>query len=118
VYKSKKPDSDLDKAILVHIYPDGEGAVVRRHYVKGGQGRNYQSNDPLYRAYILNFLEKGAKDRKTKGKGWRYAGQKLNRGSIPALKFFSKGRGRSRNKSLKEIERILLVGLAQQAMKQ
>jgi hypothetical protein len=117
VYKSQKPNSDLDNAITMHIYPDGEGAVVRRYYIKGGQGRNYSSDDPLYRAYILNFLEKGAKDRKTKGKGRRYAGLELNRGTIPALKFFSKGRSRSRSRAMKEIEKILLEALSTQAMK-
>lgn len=117
VYKDSKPNSDLDKAILVHIYPSGEGAIVRRHYVKGGQGRNYNSKDPLYRAYILNFLEKGAQNRKTEGKGARYKGLQLNRGSIAALRFFSKGRSKSRNKAMREIERLLLVALAKQATK-
>lgn len=116
VYKTAKPDSNLDKAIVRYIYPSAEGAIVRRFYVKGGMGRNYSGDSPFYRSYILNFLEKGAQDRKTKGRG-KYHGMQLNRGSIPPLKFFSKGRSRARNKAFKEIERILLVGLAKQAMK-
>jgi hypothetical protein len=114
-YKGMKPASDLDQAIVSYIYPSGEGAVVRRFYVKGGMGKNFDKEGPIYRSYILNFLEKGAKDRQTKGKGKRYAGKRLNRGSIPALKFFQ--RGRSRAKAFKEIERYLLVELAKQAMK-
>lgn len=116
-YKGMKPASDLDQAIVSYIYPSGEGAVVRRFYVKGGMGKNFDKEGPIYRSYILNFLEKGAKDRQTKGKGKRYAGKRLNRGSIPALKFFQRGRGRSRARAFKEIERYLLVELAKQAMR-
>lgn len=116
-YKGMKPASDLDQAIVSYVYPSGEGAVVRRFYVKGGMGKNFDKEGPIYRSYILNFLEKGAKGRHTKGKGKRYAGKKLNRGSIPALKFFQRGRGRSRAKAFKEVERYLLVELAKQAMK-
>lgn len=118
VYKSAKPDSDLDRAILVHLFPSGEGAVVRRLYVPGGAGKKYGAGTPYYRSYILNFLEKGAKERRTKGRGKirngpKYAG--LNRGSIPALRFFARGRGRSLNKAFKEMERYVLVELAKQA---
>lgn len=116
-YKGMKPASDLDQAIVSYIYPSGEGAVVRRFYVKGGMGKNFDKEGPIYRSYILNFLEKGAKDRQTKGRGKRYAGKRLNRGSVPALKFFQRGRGRSRARAFKEIERHLLVELAKQAMK-
>lgn len=117
VYKSLKPNSDLDEAILVHLYPSREGAVVRRLYVKGGAGNKYGSDTPYYRSYILNFINAGAKDRRTRGKKGRYAGMQLNRGSIPATKFFQKGRNKAKNPAFKEIERILLVELAKQAKK-
>lgn len=116
-YKAMKPASNLDEGIFSYVYPSGEGAVVRRFYVKGGAGKGFDPKGPLYRSYILNFLEKGARDRKTKGKGMRYAGKQLNRGSIPALKFFQKGRNRSRSRAFKEIERYLLTELAKQARK-
>ena len=96
----------------------GEGGGVRRYYVKGGMGAKYGSQSPKYRAYILNFLEHGATDRKTKGKGRVRRGMEwagLNRGSIPALKFFRKGWGASRNKAVKEMERVLLKKIAELA---
>ena len=114
-YQRKKPDSELYKAILVHLYPSGEGAVVRRLYVKGGTGDKFPKDSPYYRSYILNFLEKGAKPRTTKGKGRRYAGQMLNRGSIQAMRFFSRSRGPAMKKALKEMERYILVELAKMA---
>lgn len=117
IYRNQKPDSNLDKAIVLYIYPSGEGAVVRRFYVKGGQGRMYNPNSPQYRSYILNFLEQGASDRKTKGKKGRYAGKELNRGSIPALRFFRRGRTRGKRLALKEIEKILISKLTKQASK-
>lgn len=117
VYKAMKPDSNLDKAILVHLYPSGEGSVVRRLYVKGGAGSKYGKDTPYYRSYILNFINSGATDRYTKGKRGRYVGKRLYRGSIPATKFFQKGRNKAKNPAFKEIERILLVELAKQARK-
>lgn len=117
-YKSAKPNSNLGDAIMFHVYPSYEGAAVRRFYVKGGVGLNFGKESPLYRSYVLNFLEKGAKERLTKGKlGSRYPRQRLNRGSIPALKFFQKGKNRGRNKILKAIEKVLTEELAKQAMK-
>lgn len=119
-YKKLKPESDLDKAIVLYEFPSGEGAIVRRFYVKGGQGRNYKEGSPFARAYILNFIEHGAKDRKTKGKGQKRRGSQysgLNRGSIPATRFFRKGYNSSKNKALKEIERVLLTEIAKQARK-
>lgn len=117
VYKAMKPDSELDKAILVHLFPSGEGAVVRRLYVKGGAGSKYGEDTPYYRSYVLNFINAGAKDRHTKGRKGRYVGMQLNRGSIPATKFFQKGRSKAKRPALKEIERILLVELAKQSRK-
>lgn len=117
VYKGLKPDSDLDKAIVRYTFPSAEGAVVRRFYVKRGRGQDYESTSPLFRSYVLNFLEQGAKSRQTRGKGKRYSGQRLNRGSVPALRFFRKGRNRSRKKAFKEIERIILTELAKQAQR-
>lgn len=114
VYKESKPGSNLGKGILLHLYPSAEGATVRRLYVPGGAGKRYAKGSPYYRSYILNFLNAGAKDRYTKGKG-RYYGKTLSRGSIPALKFFQKGRNKARNKAFAEIERYLLVELAKQA---
>lgn len=119
-YKAMKPASNLDEGIFSYVYPSGEGAVVRRFYVKGGAGKGFDPKGSLYRSYILNFLEKGARDRKTKGKGRVRRGKKyynLSRGSIPALKFFQKGRNRSRSRAFKEIERYLLTELAKQARK-
>ena len=114
-YQNKKPDSELYKAILLHLYPSGEGAVVRRLYVKGGAGSKFPKDSPYYRSYILNFLEKGTKQRTTKGKGSRYARQMLNRGSIKAMRFFSRGRSSAMRKALQEMERYVLVELAKQA---
>jgi hypothetical protein len=121
-YKKLKPKSDLDAAIVVYEFPSGEGAVVRRFYQKGAQRptADEEKKSPFYRAYILNFIEKGATDRKTKGKGKIRNGanyQGLNRGSIPATKFFRKGFNSSKNRALKEIERILLIEIAKQAKK-
>lgn len=117
VWKASHPDSDLDRAILIGLYPSGEGAVARRHYVKGGEGRDMDKRDPKYRAYILNFFENGTKPRTTKGKiGSKYPRKRLNRGAIKALKMFAKGYSR-RNAAIKEIERYLLVELAKQARK-
>lgn len=121
-YSRIKPDSDLGKAIVVYEFPSGEAAIVRRFYKKGAErpASNDEKASPFYRAYILNFIEKGATDRKTKGKGririgGNYVG--LNRGSIPAYHFFRKGFVSSVNKALKEIERVLLVEIAKQAKK-
>lgn len=116
-YEKIKPDSDLGKAIVLYEFPSGEGMVVRRFYKKGGNRRptSDEKASPLYRSYILNFIEQGAADRRTKGKGKIRQG--LNRGSIPAYKFFRKGYNSSRNKAFKEIERILLTELAKQARK-
>ncbi len=121
-YEKIKPDSDLGKAIVLYEFPSGEGMVVRRFYKKGGNRRptGDEKASPLYRSYILNFIEQGASDRRTKGKGKIRQGaqwQGLNRGSIPAYKFFRKGYNSSRNKAFKEIERILLSELAKQARK-
>ena len=114
-YRGIKPDSKLDKAIVAHIYPSGEGAVVRRFYVKGGTSRNYSSDSPMLRAYILNFIEQGATDRQLKGRGKYPRG--TNRGSIPAYKFFRKGMNAGKRRAIKEIERILLDKLSKQANK-
>ena len=124
-YQRIKPESDLYKAIRLYKYPSAEGAVVRRFYVKGGVGAKYKKGEgrdagPLYRAYILNFIEHGTSDRHTKGKGKKYRGARysgLNRGSIPASKFFRKGVTGSVNKAFKEIERQLLIEIAKQAKK-
>lgn len=119
-YKSAKPNSKLGDAIMFHAYPSYEGTVVRRFYVKGGVGMQFGKDSPLYRSYILNFLEKGASDRRTRGKGKVRRGMKyynLSRGSIPALKFFQKGKNRGRNKIFKAIEKVLTEELAKQAMK-
>lgn len=114
-YAKIKPDSDLGKAIVLYEFPSGEGMVVRRFYKKGGNPTSDEKASPLYRSYILNFIEQGASDRRTKGKGKVRRG--LNRGSIPAYKFFRKGYSGSRNKAFKEIERVLLTELAKQARK-
>ena len=120
-YSKIKPNSDLGKAIVLYEFPSGEGAVVRRFYAKGGiKSSEDDTKSPFYRSYILNFIEKGATDRRTKGKGRIRRGpsyQGLNRGSIPAYKFFRKGYNSSRNKAFKEMERILLQELAKQARK-
>lgn len=116
-YKRIKPDSDLDKAIVLYEFPSGEGAIVRRFFKKAMQQKG-DSKSPYRRAYILNYIEQGAQDRRTKGKGKIRRGSNwagLNRGSIPAYRFFRKGYNSSRNKAFKEIERILLVELAKQA---
>ena len=115
IYKNSKPESELDRGIVRHMFPSGEGAVVRRFYIKGGMGKNYDSSSPIYRSYILNFWEKGTKDRVTKGKGMYKAGAR--RGKLPALKFFSRARNRAKKPALREIERILLTELANQARK-
>jgi hypothetical protein len=114
-YYAAKPQSNLGEAIVPFMYPSGEGGGVRRFYVKGGMGNQFGAQSPAYRAYILNFLEKGAADRKTTGQGrirWGPQFADLNRGSIPALKFFKKGWGASRNKAVKEMERVLLREIA------
>lgn len=121
-YSKLKPKSNLGRAIVLYGYPSGEGAVVRRFYKKGSK-RPATADDkksPFYRAYILNFIEQGATDRRTKGRGQKRRGGNyygLNRGSIPATKFFRKGYNSSKNKSLKEIERVLLTEIAKQARK-
>ena len=118
-YKRIKSDSDLDKAIVLYEFPSGEGAIVRRFFKKAMQQKG-DSKSPFHRAYILNFIEQGAQYRRTKGKGKTRRGSNwagLNRGSIPAYRFFRKGYNSSRNKAFKEIERILLVELAKQARK-
>lgn len=119
-YERIKPDSELGKAIVLYEFPSGEGVVVRRFYKKGSKrpASDEEKKNPLYRSYILNFIEKGATDRRTKGKGKirngaNWAG--LNRGSIPTYRFFRKGFTSSRNKAFKEIEKILLQELAKQA---
>ena len=114
-YKGLKSNSNLDEAIVVHLYPSHEGAVVRRYYVKGGTARNYEADNPFLRAYILNFIDKGATDRKLKGGGKYPKG--TNRGSIPATRFFRKGYNSGKNRALKEIERTLLQEIAKQARK-
>ena len=118
-YKRIKPDSDLDQAIVLYEFPSGEGAIVRRFFKKAMQQKG-DGKSPFHRAYILNFIEHGAQGRRTKGKGKKRQGPNwagLNRGSIPAYRFFRKGYNGSRNKAFKEIERILLVELAKQARK-
>ena len=115
VYKGLKPNSDLDKGIVAYVYPSGEGAIVRRFYIKGGAGKNYSGDNPLYRAYILNFLEKGAQNRVTKGKGKKFRWINKSRGSIPALKFFQRGRTKSKARFFKDTERMILTELAKQA---
>ena len=120
-YRRLKPNSNLDKAIVLYEYPSGEGAIVRRFYVKGGLGSKYDKDGPIYRSYILNYIENGARDRKTKGKGPKRNGPRyrgLNRGSIPATRFFRKGYNSSKNKAAKEIERLILSAIAKQARKQ
>lgn len=117
-YAIAKPKSKLGEAIVPFMYPTGEGGGVRRYYVKGGMGNSFGSQSPAYRAYILNFLEKGANDRRTKGRGRIRRGAKfagLNRGSIPALRFFKKGWSASRNRAVKEMERVLLKKIAELA---
>lgn len=118
-YKRIKPDSDLDKAIVLYEFPSGEGAIVRRFFKKA-MSRRDDTTSPFRRAYILNYIENGAQNRKTKGKGKVRRGPNwagLNRGSIPAYRFFRKGYNGSKNKAFKEIERVLLVELAKQARK-
>lgn len=121
-YEKIKPGSDLGKAIVLYEFPSGEGAIVRRFYKKGSKrpATEDEKRSPFYRSYILNFIEQGATDRRTKGKGQKRIGPQyrgLNRGSIPAYKFFRKGYNSSRNKAFKEIERVLLQELAKQARK-
>ena len=121
-YAKIKPDSDLGKAIVLYEFPSGEGAIVRRFYMKGSKrpATDDEKKSPFWRAYVLNFIEQGATDRKTKGKGQKRIGPQyrgLNRGSIPAYKFFRKGYNSSKNKAFKEIERVLLTELAKQARK-
>lgn len=124
-YQRIMPGSDLYKAIHLYEFPSGEGMVLRRFYVKGGVGAKYKMGEgsdagPLYRSYILNFIEHGAVDRRTKGNGKKRFGVKhrgLNRGSIPAYRFFRKGVTGSRNKAFKEVERQLLIEIAKQAKK-
>ena len=118
-YERIKPESELGKAIVLYEFPSGEGVVVRRYYKKGSKrpASDEEKKNPLYRGYILNFIEQGASDRRTKGKGKIRNGSKwagLNRGSIPTYKFFRKGYTSSRNKAFKEIERVLLQELAKQ----
>lgn len=119
VWKRAHQGSDLDQAILYGLYDSGEGAVIRRHYVKGGMGRNMNRRDPKYRSYILNFFENGTKPRQTKGKiGSRWPQNRLNRGLVKALGMFRKGANSTAlNQAMKEIERRLLVELAKQARK-
>lgn len=115
-YKTAKPNSNLDKAIVTYVYPSGEGSVARRFYIKGGTAGRYPPRSHHYRSYILNFLEKGATDRETEGKiGSRWPMRRLNRGSIPALYFFKKGARRARKKTRIEVERFLLREIAKQA---
>lgn len=109
VYKESKPQSTLGNAIMLHIYPSGEGAVVRRFYVKGGEGHKFNSKSDFFRAYILNILEKGGKDRKTR--------RNYNRGTVPALRFFAKGTSRAKEGALGIIRRYLQVELIKQANK-
>lgn len=119
-YKRVKPNSNLDSAVVMEIYPSGEGAVVRRFYVKGGVGDGFPKDGSFFRSYILNFVDKGATDRRTKGKGKKYRGMRyfnLSRGSIPASNFFSRGRRQGRSRIYKRMERTLLVALANQARK-
>lgn len=114
-YRSLKPRSDLWNAIVPFMYPSGEGVGVRRYYIKSGDGKHYDQKSPKYRAYILNFIERGASARKTKGKGRRYRGAKyagLNRGSVPAAHFFQRGWNSSRERAFKEMERIILKEIA------
>jgi hypothetical protein len=117
IYKSAKPSSNLDQAIVMHVYPSAEGVVVRRFYIKGGMGKNYDSSSPIYRSYILNFWERGTKKRYTKGRGSRYARQSIYRGALPAIKFFQKGISGSKRMAFREIERILLKNLEKIANK-
>ena len=118
-YRAVKPGSDLGSAIVTYVYPSGEGATVRRFYIKGGTGSGFSKTSSFYRAYILNFIEKGAQGRVTRGRvGTKYAGKRLNRGSIPAYKFFQKGFSGSRNAAYKQMEREVLAALAQLARKQ
>lgn len=119
-YRALKPQSDLWQGIVPFMYPSGEGVGVRRYYIKGGQGKNYDRQGAQYRAYILNFVEQGATDRQTKGKGRvrrgpRYSG--LYRGSIPKTQFFRKGWTGSRERAFKEMERVLLKKIADLARK-
>ena len=117
VYKAAKPSSNLDQAIVMHIYPSAEGAVVRRFYLKGGMGRGFDKTSPLYRSYILNFWERGTKERYTKGRGSRYARQSIYRGALPAIKFLQKGISSSKRMAFREIEKILLTKLEKIANK-
>ena len=119
-YEKIKPDSDLGRAIVLYEFPSGEGAIVRRFYKRGSKrpATEDEKKSPFYRAYILNFIEQGATDRKTKGKGQKRIGPNyrgLNRGSIPRYRFFRKGYNSAKNKALKEIERVLLTEIAKQA---
>ena len=107
VYKAGKPNSTLYNAIVLNLFPTGEGAIVRRFYVKGGTGELLKSNSDLLRGYILNFVEKGAKNRKTR-KGY-------NRGSIRAFRFFRRGVARSKNGAIELIRQSLLAALEKQA---
>lgn len=109
VYKESKPQSTLGNAIMLHIFPSGEGAVVRRFYVKGGQGHKFSKKSDFYRAYILNILEKGGKDRKTR-RGY-------NRGTAPALRFFSRGTRRAKKNAMNIIRQYLENELIKQANK-
>lgn len=107
VYREAKPTSTLYNAIVLHLYPSGEGAIVRRAYIKGGSGKLFEKNSDLYRAYILNFVEKGTGQRKTK-KGY-------NRGGYKGIFFFRKGVNRARNTAINKIRAVLLAALEKQA---
>lgn len=105
VYREAKPTSTLYNAIVLHLFPSGEGAVVRR--AKGGSGKLFEKNSDLYRAYILNFVEKGTGQRKTE--------KEYNRGGYKGIFFFRKGVNRARNTAINKIRAVLLAALEKQA---
>ena len=116
-YSASKPNSDLYKGIVKYVYKSGEGAIVRRFYTKAG--KSFQDKkSPLWRSYILNFWEKGTIQRLTKGKfGSRYPRQRLNRGALKGIRFFSKGVSSSKNKAYRNMENFVLRQIAKQARK-
>lgn len=104
-YRSLKPDSELWRGYVLYLFPSGTGAVVRRFYAKKRTG-----SGTLDRAYILNFIEKGATNRTTRGRGRYKSG--LNRGSLPAYHVFSRGSRQAKEGALGLIRRKLLTEIA------
>lgn len=123
-YSQAKPGSDKAQAIVMHTYPKGTGAVVRRYYSRRATGTAIQD-----KAYILSILEVGAAEggtvpRNTKGKskkGGKYAKRfldhEMNRGILLPLRFFRRGRRVARPIASAAIARKLQKELTQLARK-